>query len=103
MRTRCVWTRTALRGISRAYDYIFDFNPHGAALLAGALVAAADGLAAFPHRGRLLRDTQVRELVVIAPYIIRYRLDGEEAIILRIRHTRKQPRNRTALPLAKNP
>jgi toxin ParE1/3/4 len=103
MRSRCVWTRTALRGISRAYDYIFDFNPHGAALLASALVAAADSLAAFPHRGRLLRDTPLRELVVIAPYIIRYHLDGEEAVILRIRHTRKQPQKRKSLPLADNP
>jgi toxin ParE1/3/4 len=88
---RVVWTRTALRGVSRAYDYIFDFNPRAAALMASALLAAGDSLVNFPHRGRPVRGAAMRELVSVSPYIIRYRIDGENVVILRVRHTARRP------------
>jgi len=49
---RVVWTRTALRGVWRAYDYLYDFNPRAAAHLAQSLLDAGDSLVNFPHRGR---------------------------------------------------
>ncbi len=64
---RVVWTRTALRGIARAYDYLFEFNPRAAMHMAEALRAAGDSLERFPHRGRSVRGTGMRELVSISP------------------------------------
>ncbi len=99
---RVVWTRTALRGVARAYDYIFDFNPQAAARMAVALMAAGDSLVNFPHRGRPVRgkiarqpgrDTTMRELVSVSPYIIRYRIEGDTVIILRVRHMAQRPTN----------
>lgn len=87
---RVVWTRTALRGIGRAYDYIFDFNPQAAAHMAEALLAAGDSLANFPHRGRPVRGTDMRELVSISPYIIRYRITGNTVVIRRVRHSARR-------------
>jgi toxin ParE1/3/4 len=86
-----VWTRAAVRGISRAYDYVFDFNPQAAARMAEALFVAGDSLANFPHRGRPVRGTAMRELVTVSPYIIRYRIAGEDVVILRVRHSARRP------------
>ena len=90
---RVVWTKTALRGVWRAYDYIFDFNPQAAAHMAEALLTAGDSLVNFPHRGRPVRGTSMRELVTVSPYIIRYRVTGDEVQILRVRHTARKPTN----------
>ena len=64
---RVVWTRTALRGVWRAHDYIADFNPQAAAAMAQALLDAGDSLVSFPHRGRPVRGTAMRELVSVVP------------------------------------
>jgi plasmid stabilization system protein ParE len=86
-----VWTRTALRGVWRAYDYIYDFNPPAAARMADALVKAGDSLVNFPHRGRPVRGTTMPELVTVSPYIIRYRITGNDVVILRVRHSARRP------------
>jgi toxin ParE1/3/4 len=88
---RVVWTKTALRGVWRAYDYIFDFNPPAARRMAVALLAAGDSLVNFPHRGRPVRGTNLRELVGVSPYIIRYRIERDAVIILRVRHSARRP------------
>jgi plasmid stabilization system protein ParE len=75
----------------RAHEYIFDFNPQAAARMADALLAAGDSLASFPHRGRPVRGTAMRELVTVSPYIIRYRIAGDTVIILRVRHGARRP------------
>jgi toxin ParE1/3/4 len=88
---RVVWTETALRGVWRAYDYLMDFNPRAAVHLAESLLAAGDSLENFPHRGRPVRGTSLRELVTVSPYIIRYRVTSDTVIILRVRHTARRP------------
>lgn len=90
---RVVWTKTALRGVWRAYDYIYEFNPPAAGRMAGALITAGDSLATFPHRGRLVPGTGMRELVGVSPYIMRYRVERDEVVILRVRHSARRPTN----------
>ena len=89
---RIVWTKPALAAILRAYDYICDFNPRAAMHVAESLRDAGNSLVDFPHRGRPVRGTDMRELVTAYPYIIRYRVRGDEVVILRIRHTSRRPR-----------
>jgi toxin ParE1/3/4 len=62
-----------------------EFNPRAAVELANGLIAAGESLANFPHRGRLVPNTDIRELVTAYPYIIRYRIIRDEAV--RVRHT----------------
>ena len=50
---------------------------------------AGESLAHFPERGRARRGW--RELVVVRPYIIRYRLMGERVEIITIRHGAQAP------------
>ena len=80
-----------MRGVWRAYDYLMDFNPRAAVHLAESLLAAGDSLVNFPHRGRPVRGTGMREIVTVSPYIIRYRIAGDAVIILRVRHSSRQP------------
>ena len=86
-----VWTKAALRGVWRAYEYIYEFNPGAAQRMADALLAAGDSLVNFPHRGRPVRGTAMRELVFVTPYIIRYRVERDRVVILRVRHSARRP------------
>jgi plasmid stabilization system protein ParE len=88
-----VWTEPALDGIALAYDYIFEFNPRAAMHVADTLRAEGDSLEHFPHRGRLVPRTNMRELISSYPYIIRYRVEGDRVIVLRVRHTARRPTN----------
>jgi toxin ParE1/3/4 len=90
---RVVWTRTAARGIQRAYDYLVEFNPRAAMYVAETLRDEGNGLVIVPHRGRPVPGTKMRELVTSYPYIIRYRVDGDTVVILRVRHTSRRPTN----------
>lgn len=54
------------------------------------LIGASASLAAFPDRGRGSPGA-TRELAVIRPYIIRYRVAVDAVFILRIRHTAQAP------------
>jgi plasmid stabilization system protein ParE len=88
-----VWTEPALDGIALAYDYIFKFNPRAAMHVADTLRTEGDSLEHFPHRGRSVPRTNLRELISSYPYIIRYRIEGDRVIIMRIRHTARRPTN----------
>lgn len=90
---RVVWTEPALDAIQRAYDYIFAFNPRAAMHVAESLRDAGNSLEYFPQRGRPVPGTDMRELVTAYPYIIRYRVIGDEVTILRVRHTSRRPTN----------
>ncbi|MCB8874101.1 type II toxin-antitoxin system RelE/ParE family toxin [Acidisoma silvae] len=88
---RVIWTDAALRGVSRAYDYLFEFNPYAARHLADSLLRTGEALHHFPHRGRIVTGSALREIVVTHPYILRYRVQGDEVVILRVRHAARKP------------
>jgi plasmid stabilization system protein ParE len=52
---------------------------------------AGNSLEYFPYRGRPVPGTEMREPVTSHPYLIRYPVDGDDAVILRIRHTAQRP------------
>jgi toxin ParE1/3/4 len=86
-----VWTDTALTNLQVIRAYIRQFNPKAATYVAQSLWDAGDSLANFPHRGRPVRGSDMRELVASYPYIIRYRVIGDTVLILRVRHTARRP------------
>ncbi|MFI4987782.1 MAG: type II toxin-antitoxin system RelE/ParE family toxin [Alphaproteobacteria bacterium] len=65
-------------------------NPAAARRLTDALLAAGDDLLSFPGRGRPVRDN-LRELVVVYPYVIRYEIIGNQVTILGVRHGKRRP------------
>jgi toxin ParE1/3/4 len=88
-----IWSPASLSDIGRAYNYIVDFNPRAAAELARRLKEAGNALSDFPERGRPIGGGR-RELLVIWPYAIRYRITGRRVQILRVRHGAQKPLSR---------
>ena len=85
-----IWAPAALRDIDLIYRYIQAFNPSAAAHLAGRLLETGESLCDFSDRGRAIGGKR-RELPVVWPYIIRYRIDDDAVRILRVRHGRRKP------------
>ena len=86
-----VWTLSALADLADIRRYIAAFNPDAAQRIAARLIAVGNGLVNFPERGRPVPDTDLREATVVYPYIIRYRVDGDRVLILRVRHRMRRP------------
>lgn len=82
----------SLRQIEDIHDYIAQDNPAAAARMADSLHEAGRGLVMFPQRGRPVVGTMMREIIV-RPYIIRYIVDGDRVLILRVRHGARRPTN----------
>jgi len=85
-----VWTDAALADLQSIRSYIAQFNPATARRIALHLVAASNSLAELSERGRPAEPAN-RELVAIWPYVIRYRVEGNRVLILRIRHGKRRP------------
>ena len=88
---RVIWSPAALREIEYIYAYIAQFNPGAAERTARRLLAAGDDLEHFTDRGRPVPGIELRELTVVQPYVIRYRIDGDRVLILRVRHGSRRP------------
>jgi toxin ParE1/3/4 len=82
---RIIWSAEARNNLRSIFSYVSAFNTSAAARLARRLQTAADSLAEHPERGRET-PRGLRELAVIHPYLIRYRVRDDAIIILRIRH-----------------
>ncbi len=88
-----IWSPSALREVWRIFDYLTDFNPRAAAEVFNTLIETGDALANFPHRGRPVRNSDMREVMTSYPYIIRYRVTRDTVRILRVRHMARRPTN----------
>lgn len=82
---RIVWTAEAADNLDAIVAYIELFNPPAARRMGERLIALANSLVDFPERGRDAGKGR-RELTVVPPYVLRYRVEAERVVILRIRH-----------------
>ena len=85
-----MWTAEAADNLDAIVSYIELFHPPAAQLIATRLIELADSLADFPDRGRDAGQGR-RELTVVPPYILRYRVEGDRVVILRVRHGARAP------------
>lgn len=65
-------------------------SPLAAQRLGQRLLSAGDVLETSPDRGRPITRGR-RELTVVPPYLIRYRLRDAQVIILEVRHGARRP------------
>ena len=86
---RIVWTDEAVDNLEAIVTYISVFNPAAAQRIAQRLLAVADSLADFPNRGREAGN-DLREMTIVPPYILRYRVMHADVVILRVRHGARQ-------------
>jgi len=82
-----VWTRTAIRDLSTAKEYIGRDNPRAAREIALKIVGAAERIIQFPEVGRAGKVSGTRELVVPGTqYLIVYRVKKNAIHFLRVLH-----------------
>jgi toxin ParE1/3/4 len=82
------WARPAAQDLERIILQIRQDNPAVARRIAQTLYDWCMGLELFPHRGRIGRIPDTRELVFAPlPYIAVYRVTDEAIEVLRIYHS----------------
>ncbi|MFN4296383.1 MAG: type II toxin-antitoxin system RelE/ParE family toxin [Brevundimonas sp.] len=88
---RLIWAPRALVDLIEIQVYLNGFNPSAARRFFIMLKAAGDSLNAFPERGRPIGKGR-RELTIIPPYVIRYRVTDVDVRILSVRHGARRPK-----------
>ena len=73
-----IFSAEALADLTEIRAYIGQDNPFAASRIAVQLIAACDRLEYLPERGR--------EITTVWPYVIVYRIRGDDVDIIRIRH-----------------
>jgi addiction module RelE/StbE family toxin len=87
-----VFSPEALGDLTEIRAYIGEHSPAAASRIAVQLVAACDRLEHLPERGRPGLAAGTRELPIIWPYVIVYRVAADAVEIIRIWH-RSQDRD----------
>ena len=83
------WTRPALADFIEAQEYIASGNPQAAQQVAERIWQSVQHLADEPHSGRSGHVAGTREWVINGtPYLVAYRIQGQEIEILRVWHGR---------------
>lgn len=84
-----VWSVASSRDIIRLRGFIEPKNPNAARRAAESIKKAASMLIEYPAIGKLVEGRQEREILIPfgkSGYVMRYRLDGNAVVILRIWH-----------------
>ena len=88
---RVIWSPRATVDIEAIRDFIGHDSPLAAQRMAVRLKNAGESLAIFPERGRQA-GRGMRELTIIYPYLIRYRIRDGHPEIVRVKHGAQRPR-----------
>ena len=88
-----VYTRNALTNLDRLHRFLADKNPQAATRALQAIVSHLDLLTRHPRLGPVDSEhPDSREIFIpfgAAGYLARYRLDGDDVIVLAVRHARE--------------
>jgi plasmid stabilization system protein ParE len=91
-------TRRAATQIERALDYIEAESPQGANRMRERIRTLFLLLAQHPHAGQATDLPGVCLSVSPFPYLIFYRVTGDEVIVQRVRHTSRRPLSASGAP-----
>jgi len=87
-----VYAPRALRDLEGIAAYLVGRNPAAVVNVLGAIKSSIDTLSFFPQIGRLVDNAGHRRVPVMRyPYLIFYRIAGDDLLILHIRHTSRRP------------
>ena len=78
--------RAAYADLAALRRYIGQENPAAGTRIAVQLLAACDRLEHLPERGRPGRQPGTREIIALWPYVIVYRIEAADVVVLRIWH-----------------
>lgn len=89
-----IWTPAALRDVQRLYHHLVPKNPAAASGALGAIRQTINIVAEQPGIGRPVEklEPEFREWLIgfgDSGYVALYRLDGDRAVVLAVRHQRE--------------
>lgn len=88
---RLVWLRRASAELEAISNEIALDDPAAADAVELRILTSVGHLAQFPEAGRMGRVAGTREIAVVAyPYIVVYRIKGQDVQVLTVRHTSRQ-------------
>ena len=91
-----IWLPEARADVLRLFDFLIEANPSTAAAAVRVIRGGAARLAEHPWIGRRMdKETERRELIIpfgAGAYVLRYRVEGETIVILRVWHGREDRR-----------
>jgi toxin ParE1/3/4 len=86
------YTKRAAQQIDKALDYVAERSPQGAAHVRERILAVGTLLQLHPYAGHATSRAGVRRFALAPyPYLIDYRVVGDELIVMRLRHTAQRP------------
>jgi toxin ParE1/3/4 len=86
-----VWSPQAKQDVAALFAYIAEDNPAAAHRMVAQIVSSSEQLLSHAAMGRSGRVPGTRELVVSrTPYIVPYRVRGQEIEILRVYHAARR-------------
>jgi toxin ParE1/3/4 len=89
---RVRFSATALRQIDKALSYVAERSPSGAAKIEARVSAMSALLELQPQAGLKTRVPRVRRIFLTPyPYLIDYEASDDEIVVLRFRHTSRNP------------
>jgi plasmid stabilization system protein ParE len=91
---RLIWTPAALRDIQGCYRFLAPKNPTAASKAVKAIREGMRVVAEHPGAGRPVdrMDPEFREWLIgfgDSGYVVLYRLDGDSAVVLAVRHQKE--------------
>ena len=92
--SRLIWTPEALQDVHRCYRFLAPKHPSAASRAVSAIREGMQIIAEHPGAGRPVdgMDPEFREWPIAfgdSGYLVLYRLDGDRAVVLAIRHQRE--------------
>ena len=85
------YSTRALRDLERIAIYLAEHNPAARKRILVEIRNTINGLELFPELGRLVRGQQRKLAVPRTAYLVFYRIEGEEVLILHVRDGRRKP------------
>ena len=88
---RLKWLPASRRDLQRLYDFLFGVNPLAAARRIDQILDTTEKLLDQPRLGHVLEGMQPNDVRawIVGDYEVRYEIDGDTIVILRIWHTRE--------------
>lgn len=88
-----LWLPESQQDISRLHEFLVEKNTHAAKRMVNVLLEGSQQLLEHPEIGKPMGDQlQRRELFLpfgASSYVLRYRLDKDNVIIIRVWHSRE--------------
>lgn len=89
---RLSYSKRALEQIDQALGYVAERTPSGAAKIEARMSAVLMLVQIQPHAGLRTRISGVRRIFLTPyPYLIDYQVGDDEIVVLRFRHTSRNP------------